>query len=102
MGRSALRGTSFRIKDQGRLHHTVEDTPRYWFATPQFGFGYRHPITWEGWTVDLVLLAVLFAAGFWIRGHRQEHPMGQLGFFFGWLAASLIIQRWKGEPKSWG
>ena len=80
----------------------MRDTPRYWFATPQFGFGYRQPITWEGWTVDLLTFGLFAAAGLWIHGHQQEHPMGQLAFFFGVLAASAVIRRCKGEPKSWG
>ena len=83
-----------------RWHMT--DTRRYWFSTPQFGFGYRAPITWEGWTVDLAVFATFVAGGLWIRGHRQDHPMLQLAFFFGTLAATGMIQHWKGEPKSWG
>jgi hypothetical protein len=79
----------------------MRDTRRYWFSTPQFGFGFRSPITWEGWTFDLITLATLGAAGFWIRAHRNEHPMLQLGLFFGVLAADLAIRHWKGEPRSW-
>ena len=80
----------------------MSDTPRYWFSTPQFGFGYRAPITSEGWVFDLVMFAAVIAVGLWIRGHQQEHPMLQLGFFFGILAMNLAIHHWKGEPRSWG
>jgi hypothetical protein len=79
----------------------MRDTSRYWFAAPQFGFGYRHPITWEGWAVDLTVFALFAAAGLWIRGHQQEHPLLQLGFFFGVLATTSFVHRMKGEPKSW-
>ncbi len=79
----------------------MTDTSRYWYSTPQFGFGYRAPITWEGLTVDLTIFAAFVAAGLWVRGHEQEHPMLQLGFFFGMLAAAVAIRHWKGEPKSW-
>jgi hypothetical protein len=50
----------------------------------------------------MVMLAMFLAAGLWIRGHRQEHPMLQLSFFFGVLALDLVIRHWKGEPQSWG
>jgi len=76
-------------------------TPRYWFSTPQFGLGYRHPTTWEGWAVDLTVFAMFIVAGLWIHGHQQGHPMLQLGFFFGVLATDLVVRRLKGEPKSW-
>lgn len=80
----------------------MSDTRRYWFSTPQFGFGYRSPITWEGWASDMTAFAVFVAAGLWIHGHPQEHPMLQLGLFFGVLAVSQVIRHWKGEPRSWG
>ena len=80
----------------------MSDSARYWFSTKQFGFGWRAPITWEGWTVDMVMFAMLVAAGLWIRGHQQQHPMLQLGFFFAVLATDLAIRHWKGEPQSWG
>ena len=51
--------------------------------------------------MDLTVFAIFAVAGLWIRGHQQEHPMRQLGFFFGVLAATLVVRRWKGEPKSW-
>lgn len=75
--------------------------PRYWYSAPQFGFGYRQPLTWEGWVVDLSVCALFAAAGLWIRRHPQAHPLLQLGCFFGVLGAALIVHRWKGEPKSW-
>ncbi len=80
----------------------LNDTPQYWFSTPQLGFGYRAPITWEGWAFDLGTFAALVAAGLWIHKHQQEHPVLQLGFFFGVLGASMAIRHWKGEPRSWG
>lgn len=75
---------------------------RYWFSTKQFGFGWRAPITWEGWAADLAMLAVSLAGGLWIHRHPQDHPMLQLGFFFGLLATGMVIRHWKGEPQSWG
>jgi hypothetical protein len=80
----------------------MSDTRRYWFSVPQYGFGYRSPITWEGWAFDLGVFAAFVVAGLWIHGHPQEHPMLQLGFFFGVLATSLALRHWKGEPQSWG
>jgi hypothetical protein len=80
----------------------MNDTPQYWFSPPQFGFGYRAPITWEGWAFDLATFAACVAAGLWIRGHQQEHPMIQLGFFFGVVATNVAIHHWKGEPRLWG
>jgi hypothetical protein len=80
----------------------VIDQPRYWFSTRQFGFGYRAPISWEGWTVDLVSCALVVAVGLWIRVHPQGHPLLQLGFFFALLASEMAIRHWKGEPQAWG
>lgn len=80
----------------------MSKTPRYWFCTPQFGFGYRTPIAWEGWAFDLVTFAAFVATGLWIRGHQQAHPMIQLGFFLGVPATNLAIRHWKSEPRSWG
>jgi hypothetical protein len=84
-------------------HHRqrMRDTRRYWFSTPQFGFGFRSPITWEGWAFDVATFVVFVAAGLWIRRHPQEHPMLQLGLFFGVLAANLAFRHCKGEPRSW-
>jgi hypothetical protein len=80
----------------------MSDRARYWFSAKKFGFGWRAPITWEGWAVDVIALTMLVAAGLWIHGHRQQHPMLQLGFLFVVLATSLAIRHWKGEPQSWG
>jgi hypothetical protein len=80
----------------------MSDMPRYWFSTPRFGFGYRRPVTWEGWAVDLTVFAMFALAGLWIHGHQKEHPMLQLGFFLGVLATALVVRHRKGEPKSWG
>jgi hypothetical protein len=46
------------------------------------------------------MFALFVVASLWIRGHQQEHPLLQLGVFFGGLVIILLVQHWKGEPRS--
>ncbi len=72
------------------------DTTRYWFSAPQWGFGARLPVTWEGWLADGTWLAVWLALTPYMRS--REHGLHSLGLFFGMLAILLVMHRWKGEP----
>jgi hypothetical protein len=78
----------------------MDDEPRYWYAARPYRWGgYRRPLTWEGWAVDLILFAALFGIGPYVREPR--HPWQSLGLVFGLLALSVAITHWKGEPDSW-
>lgn len=77
----------------------MREARRYWYSAPQFGFGYRAAITWEGWAADLALWVGLLALGRSLHG--PDHPLLKLGCFFGLIAALLVIRHWRGEPKSW-
>ncbi len=73
----------------------MDDEPRYWFG-PKIGWGYRPPLGWRGWAATAVWLAVWLAATPFINS--RQHPLSSLGFFFGWLAVLLGMEKWKGAP----
>jgi hypothetical protein len=72
---------------------------RYWYAARRYRWGYRHPLTWEGWLVDIVLFASLIALSPYVR--QRAHPFQSLGLLFGLLALYVTISHWKGEPNHW-
>ena len=72
------------------------DTPHYWFSAPQWGFGARLPVSWEGWLADGVWLALWLAMSPYMRS--REHGLHGLGVLFAMLAILLAMHRWKGEP----
>jgi len=79
----------------------VDDTPpRYWFSAKRYGLGWRTPLTWEGWVVDLLWIAAMLAAAPWMR--TRQHPGRQLAFLFGVIALFVAIRHWKGEPQPRG
>lgn len=77
----------------------MDDTPRYWYGAKSCLFGTRLPLTWEGWLVDAVWLALWIGMSPFIRS--REHGLQGLGIFFGMLALLLAIRHWKGERKRW-
>ena len=77
----------------------MDDTPRYWYGLKRHPFGPRLPLTWEGWLVDAVWLAIWLALTPFIRS--RDHGLQGLGVFFGMLVLLFAIGHWKGEPKRW-
>ncbi|MGH9644590.1 MAG: hypothetical protein ACRD3Q_19475 [Terriglobales bacterium] len=73
--------------------------PRYWFAAKRYGWGWALPLTWEGWVVYTVWLAVFLAVVSFLRfrAHRPEH----VAIIIGMVAMLLGISYWKGEPPRW-
>ena len=74
----------------------MNDSPRYWFGPKLYGWGYRHPLNWQGWVAYAVWTA-LFLAPAPIMQTRQ-HPFFDLGYFFGMLGVLLGMCKWKGVP----
>jgi hypothetical protein len=74
----------------------MDDTPRYWFSAKRFGLGWRTPLTWEGWAVDLTWLASCIAIARYLRS--PDHPLRSLGLFFSLIAFFVCVRHWKGEP----
>ena len=42
-------------------------TARYWFRPKRYGYG-ATPVTWEGWLVVAVSVALIMAAGYFLVG----------------------------------
>ena len=80
----------------------VKDNPKgLWFKQKRFGWGWT-PVTWHGWLVVAVGIAILFA-GVYV-GEKDDAPgAALLGFL---LMIALIIffgYRKGGKPKwNWG
>jgi len=73
------------------------DEPRYWFAARRYRWGYRRPLTWEGWLVDITLFVIFL--GISPYASERDHPLQSLGLVFGLIALYLAIVHWKGEPN---
>lgn len=69
---------------------------RYWFSAKRYGLGWRTPLTWEGWAVDIAWLASCFAMAPYARS--LEHPLRSLGLVFAVFAFFISIRHWRGEP----
>ncbi|MGO9743038.1 MAG: hypothetical protein ACLPN5_16305 [Roseiarcus sp.] len=71
----------------------------YWFPAKQQGWGWRLPITWQGWAVFVSFLR-LVVAGAWIFP-----PSRPLSAYIGYVVAlsiALLIVCWlKGDPPHW-
>jgi hypothetical protein len=74
----------------------MDESSRYWFSAKRFGLGWRTPLTWQGWAVDLGFLALIVATSPWFRG--GSHPLLQIGSVFCLLALLVTIRHFKGEP----
>jgi hypothetical protein len=75
----------------------MADEPRYWYAARRYRWGYRRPLTWEGWLVDIGMFATVVGISRYVR--EREHPFQSLGLVFGLLALYVAIGHWKGEPN---
>ena len=76
----------------------MESTPYYWYTAKRFGVGWRTALTWQGWAIDLGILALFIVAGSWFRS--LDHPSLQLTVLFGVLLVRAAVAHWKGEPGS--
>jgi hypothetical protein len=71
----------------------------YWFPAKTYGWGWGPPITWQGWAVMAVFVALLFGGIAFLLpayGHQVfvAYTVG--------LGAMLIGICWlKGEPPHW-
>ena len=76
------------MKDQG-----------YWFPAKSYGWGWGFSITWQGWLVLAVYIALMIGG---IPFIRPEVNPGLYGLYVTVLSgALLVVCRLKGEPPSW-
>ena len=72
---------------------------RYWFPAKRYGWGWGFPITWQGWTVFAVFLALILAGAFFLQ------PRANLAGFIVYVVILSIVFVgicWlKGEPPRW-
>ena len=70
---------------------------KYWFAAKRYGWGWGPPMSWQGWVVLVVWIAVLVA------GMLRFEPASaiQLVFILGMIALLLGVCYAKGEPPRW-
>jgi hypothetical protein len=57
------------------------------------------PVSWEGWAIDLGIVAVLLGGGPWVR--TTQHIFLALSFVFVPLLLRAAVAHWKGEPDDW-
>ena len=70
---------------------------KYWFPAKRFGWGWSLPITWQGWLVFLVYIALITAALIF----KPEEKL-LLYLFIVVITVMLIAVCWvKGEPPKW-
>jgi hypothetical protein len=76
-----------------------EPPPRkYWFPAKRYGWGWGLPLTWQGWVVMVVWLAVL-GGGLYLLAPR---PVGLHVLFVAVMIAILTVVCYaKGEPPRW-
>jgi hypothetical protein len=75
-----------------------DDKPTYWFPAKRYGWGWGPPVTWQGWVVMGVWVAVLVAGAIVLAG---RHWVGY-GVFLAMMVAGLIAVCWmKGERPRW-
>jgi hypothetical protein len=77
--------------------HT-EAKQRYWFPAKRYGWGWGPPITWQGWVVSLVWLAVVVGGLMKLgRARILAHAV-----FIGIMGLVLLLVCYlKGEPPRW-
>jgi hypothetical protein len=52
-------------------------TARYWFRPKRYGYG-ATPVTWEGWLVVAVSVALIMAAGYFLVGAGPQSVFAAL------------------------
>jgi hypothetical protein len=71
--------------------------PRYWYEAGRYPWSRRRPLTWEGWALDIGLLACVLAISPYVS--ELAHPWRSLGLVFAVFALYVVIARWKTEPN---
>ena len=71
----------------------------YWFPAKRYGWGWGLPVTWKGWAVLAVFIA-LFGLGFML--FPPNSALAYLLAYVAVLTTLLVAICWlKGEPLRW-
>lgn len=78
---------------------------QYWFATKEYGWGW-FPVTWEGWTVTGLYVAVMIIGALYIlppgRKNQTKKRMPVFLSFVAILSLAFVGIAWlTGEPTEW-
>lgn len=77
----------------------MNETPKYWFATKRYGWGWGVPTAWQGWVVLVFYFSLLAMTAFRFPPHREPRLFVVLLSAF---SAVLIAVCWlKGEQPKW-
>jgi hypothetical protein len=71
----------------------------YWFRAKRFGWGWGLPLTWQGWLVLAVYVALLVLGALLFEPH--QHPFGFAILVILATAALSVVCWLKGEPPRW-
>jgi len=74
----------------------MSDPPNYWYSAKRLGLGWRTPLTWEGWTIDLGIMVFFVCESPWFRTTR--HGFLALTLLFVPLLMRAVVAHLKGEP----
>ena len=72
---------------------------KYWFPAKRYGWGWGPPVTWQGWLVLAVLVALLIGGAFVIR--PREHLAAYLIYVVALSLAFGAVCWVTGEPPRW-
>jgi hypothetical protein len=71
---------------------------QYWFPAKRYGWGWGPPLTWQGWVVLIVWIAILSGAAMRLM---PMHPIEFLVFAILMAGFLTLICYIKGEPPRW-
>ncbi|MGE5169427.1 MAG: hypothetical protein ACM3JC_03540 [Rudaea sp.] len=78
---------------------TPSATTRYWFPAKRYGYGWGPPLTWQGWAVLAVFVA-LVVAGIVLFPPRVR-LLAFVVYEFVVTLGLIAVCYAKGEPPSW-
>ncbi len=77
----------------------MADPAQFWFPAKRYGWGWGLPVTWQGWIVFTVFIALLVAGAFLFPPARATLPF--LVYTLIVSAAFCAVCYAKGEPPRW-
>lgn len=77
----------------------MADLKRYWFPAKRYGWGWGAPLTWQGWLVLAIYVAVMVVGAIVV-----DPAASPMGFFVLTTVASailVVVCYCTGEPPRW-